>query len=100
MWRLAADELNKAREHILLLGRKSAKERVITFLLNMDRQLAVDGVLVLPMRRLDIADYLGLTLETVSRSLSELLDEGLLSFSGSPHRVVLHDRERLRNMNG
>jgi CRP/FNR family nitrogen fixation transcriptional regulator len=80
---------------MLLLGRKSAIERVVAFLLDMDRRLAVAGVLALPMCRRDIGDYLGLTLETVSRSLSALADKGALSFSDSRH-IILHNRERLR----
>ena len=94
MWRMASDELRNAQEHMLLLGRKSAIERVVAFLLDMDRRLAVAGVLALPMCRRDIGDYLGLTLETVSRSLSALLNQGALSFSGS-RQIVLNNRERL-----
>lgn len=97
LWRLAADELRNAQEHMLLLGRKSAMERVVAFLLDMDRRLSVAGVLALPMCRRDIGDYLGLTLETVSRALSQLHDEGVLGFSGA-RQIVLHNRQRLRNM--
>ena len=97
LWRMAADELRNAQEHMLLLGRKSAMERVIAFLLDMDRRLAVAGVLALPMSRRDIGDYLGLTLETVSRSLSALAEKGALHFSGSRH-IMLKDRARLRAM--
>jgi CRP/FNR family transcriptional regulator, nitrogen fixation regulation protein len=97
LWRMVGDELRNAQEHMLLLGRKSAMERVVAFLLDMDRRLAVAGVLALPMCRRDIGDYLGLTLETVSRSLSALADRGVLSFSGS-RQIVLKDRQRLRAM--
>ena len=97
LWRIAADELRNAQEHMLLLGRKSAMERVAAFLLDMDRRLAVAGVLELPMCRRDIGDYLGLTLETVSRSLSALAAKGVLSFSGS-RQLALKNRERLRAM--
>ena len=68
---------------MLLLGRKNAAERVATFLLEMDRRLSVAGMLSLPMCRRDIADYLGLTLETVSRTLSALHARGVLEFSGA-----------------
>ncbi len=97
LWRMAADELRHAQEHMLLLGRKSAMERVVAFLLDMDRRLAVAGVLALPMSRRDIGDYLGLTLETVSRSLSALADKGALSFSGSRH-IMLNNRDKLQAM--
>jgi CRP/FNR family transcriptional regulator, nitrogen fixation regulation protein len=97
LWRMAAQELRNAQEHMLLLGRKSAMERVVAFLLDMDRRLAVAGVLALPMCRRDIGDYLGLTLETVSRSLSALADKGALSFSGS-RQIMLNNRAQLRAM--
>jgi CRP/FNR family nitrogen fixation transcriptional regulator len=97
LWKMAGDELRNAQEHMLLLGRKSAMERVVAFLLDMDRRLTVAGVLALPMCRRDIGDYLGLTLETVSRSLSALAEKGALSFSGS-RQIVLNNRSRLQAM--
>ena len=66
LWAMTAGELRHAEDHMLLLGRKTAMERVATFLLEMDRRLAVAGMMALPMCRRDIGDYLGLTLETVS----------------------------------
>jgi len=89
--------LMRAQNHMLLLGRKNAMERVATFLLEMDRRLAVAGMMALPMCRRDIGDYLGLTLETVSRALSQLHGEGVLGFSGA-RQIVLRNRQRLRNM--
>ena len=97
LWKMAADELRNAQEHMLLLGRKSAMERVVAFLLDMDRRLSVAGVLALPMCRRDIGDYLGLTLETVSRSLSALAEKGAISFSGS-RQIELKNRARLAAM--
>ena len=73
---MTAGELRHAEDHMLLLGRKTAMERVATFLLEMDRRLAVAGMMALPMCRRDIGDYLGLTLETVSRALSQLHEPG------------------------
>ena len=64
--------LQHAQDHMLLLGRKNALERVAAFLLEMDKRLAIAGFFALPMNRRDIADYLGLTLETVSRALHQL----------------------------
>src|SRR5260370_14540949 len=63
LWTMTAGELRHAEDHMLLLGRKTAMERVATFLLEMDRRLAVAGMMALPMCRRDIGDYLGLTLE-------------------------------------
>jgi CRP/FNR family transcriptional regulator, nitrogen fixation regulation protein len=71
-------------------------EKVAAFLLEMDHRLA--GImLTLPMSRRDIADYLGLTLETVSRALSYLRDKRVLGFSEvSQREIVLQDRQRLQ----
>jgi len=97
LWTMTAGELRHAEDHMLLLGRKSAMERVANFLLEMDRRLAVAGLMALPMCRRDIGDYLGLTLETVSRALSQLHGEGVLGFSGA-RQIALRNRQRLRNM--
>jgi CRP/FNR family transcriptional regulator, nitrogen fixation regulation protein len=97
LWSMTAGELRHAEDHMLLLGRKNAMERVASFLLEMDRRLAVTGMMALPMCRRDIGDYLGLTLETVSRALSQLHSEGVLGFSGA-RQIVLRNRQRLRNM--
>ena len=94
---MTAGELRHAEDHMLLLGRKSAIERVASFLLEMDRRLATTGMVALPMCRRDIGDYLGLTLETVSRALSQLQNDGVLGFSGA-RQVVLRNRQRLRNL--
>ena len=97
LWTMTAGDLRHAEDHMLLLGRKNAMERVANFLLEMDRRLAVAGMMALPMCRRDIGDYLGLTLETVSRALSQLHTEGVLGFSGA-RQIVLRNRQRLRNM--
>jgi CRP/FNR family nitrogen fixation transcriptional regulator len=97
LWTMTAGDLRHAEDHMLLLGRKSAMERVANFLLEMDRRLAIAGMMALPMCRRDIGDYLGLTLETVSRALSQLHSEGVLGFSGA-RQIVLRNRQRLRNM--
>jgi CRP/FNR family nitrogen fixation transcriptional regulator len=88
--------LRRAEDHMLLLGRKTSMERVAAFLIEMDRRLAATGMLALPMTRRDIADYLGLTLETVSRSLSYLRELGILRFIDNNQRhIVLMDRQQL-----
>ena len=97
LWAMTAGELRHAEDHMLLLGRKNAMERVASFLLEMDRRLAGTGMVALPMCRRDIGDYLGLTLETVSRALSQLHGDGVLGFSGA-RQIVLRNRQRLRNM--
>ena len=97
LWTMTAGDLRHAEDHMLLLGRKTAMERVATFLLEMDRRLAVAGMMALPMCRRDIGDYLGLTLETVSRALSQLHSQCVLGFSGA-RQIVLRNRQRLRSM--
>jgi CRP/FNR family nitrogen fixation transcriptional regulator len=97
LWAMTAGELRHAEDHMLLLGRKNAMERVASFLLEMDRRLAGTGMVALPMCRRDIGDYLGLTLETVSRALSQLHGDGVLGFSGA-RQIVLRNRQHLRNM--
>jgi CRP/FNR family transcriptional regulator, nitrogen fixation regulation protein len=97
LWTMTASDLRHAEDRMLLLGRKNALERVANFLLEMDRRLTVAGMMALPMCRRDIGDYLGLTLETISRALSQLHGEGVLGFSGA-RQIVLRNRQRLRNM--
>jgi CRP/FNR family transcriptional regulator, nitrogen fixation regulation protein len=97
LWSITSGELRHAENHMLLLGRKTAMERVATFLLEMDRRIAKTGMIALPMCRRDIGDYLGLTLETVSRALSELQQQGVLGLSGA-RQIVLRNRERLADL--
>jgi len=97
LWAMTAGELRHAEDHMLLLGRKNAMERVASFLLEMDRRLAGTGMVALPMCRRDIGDYLGLTLESVSRALSQLHGDGVVGFSGA-RQIVLRNRQHLRNL--
>jgi len=96
---MTTSNLQHAENHMLLLGRKTSLERVAAFLIEMDKRSTAAGVLALPMCRRDIADYLGLTLETVSRALSRLHDLGVLGFVGNNQRqIVLLDREKLASL--
>ena len=93
--KLALANLRSAHARMLLLGRKTANERLASFLLEMDRRSPLEaGHLALPMTRADIADYLGLTVETVCRVLAHLKREALLTMTG-PGTIRL-DRPRLR----
>jgi len=76
---------------MLLLGRKTALERVADFLLEMDARMRPSGAIGLPMLRRDIADYLGLTLETVSRVISRLEAEGVLELIAAREIRVVTD---------
>jgi len=96
---MTATNLKHAEDHMLLLGRKTSLERVAAFLLEMDHRLTAAGIMALPMCRRDIADYLGLTLETVSRALSTLQSQGILGFLGQTQRqIVLLDRPKLAEL--
>jgi len=97
--KLVTRNLQHAEDHVLLLGRQTALERIAAFLTEMDRRLKTPKVLMLPMGRRDIADYLGLTHETVSRTLSILRRKGVLGFPGQTQReIVLHDRLQLAQL--
>ncbi|MDZ4373158.1 MAG: helix-turn-helix domain-containing protein [Phenylobacterium sp.] len=75
-------EMERLQDHVVMLGRKSARERVACFLMAMaERQ--VEGQIELPMSRQDMADYLGLTIETVSRMLTQLQGEAIVEFPSS-----------------
>lgn len=93
--RLVTSNLQHAETHMLLLGRKTSIEKVAAFLIEMDIRSTAAGILSLPMSRRDIADYLGLTLETVSRALSQLKHRDVLTFGPTHRQIVLRDRARL-----
>ncbi len=99
----AGNELVAAQEQMLLLGRKTARERLASFLVMQNRQATpcrqVPDRFPLPMTRGDIADYLGLTIETVSRTLTALRKEGLIDVP-SPGTVVVQDRPALERLAG
>ncbi len=84
--RMTADELSAAHDQMLLLGRKTARERVASFLLQLADRAAARQVqsnpVLLPMKRLAIADYLGLTIETVSRTFTTLARLGVIEMIG------------------
>jgi CRP/FNR family transcriptional regulator, nitrogen fixation regulation protein len=94
--KLVNRSLEHVENHLLLLGRQTSLEKIASFLLEMDRRLEQPAQISLPMSRRDIADYLGLTLETVSRAISTLRRQGALSVKGLTQReIVLHDRTKL-----
>ena len=88
-------ELAHSRGRMLLLGRMTASERVASFLLEMLKRRDQQSVFDLPMSRVDIADYLGLTVETVCRTLSAFKRTGSITVP-NPHRVEVCDREALK----
>ncbi|MGH1575056.1 cyclic nucleotide-binding domain-containing protein [Methylobacterium sp. P31] len=96
LWSMATNNLRHAQDHMLLLGRRSATERVASFLMEVDERLGGTGTFALPMTRRDIADYLGLTIETVSRSITQLEGDGALQRSSIGSRQVSLRRGRMR----
>jgi CRP/FNR family nitrogen fixation transcriptional regulator len=98
LWTLTAGELHRVQDHILLLI-KSAQERVAAFLLEMAERFLAGNAVELPMSRQDIADYLGLTIETVSRTLTRLESLAAIELPSS-RRIVLRNRSALCRLNG
>ncbi|GGE37222.1 transcriptional activator protein FnrL [Primorskyibacter flagellatus] len=99
---MTLDELDAAREWMLVLGRKTAREKIASLLsiiarrsTLLEQQAADDGVAIdLPLTREAMADYLGLTLETVSRQVSALKRDGVIVLDGK-RRILIPDMERL-----
>lgn len=99
---MTLDELDAAREWMLVLGRKTAREKIASLLSIIARRDAslsfsgVEGPMIfdLPLTREAMADYLGLTLETVSRQISALRKDGVIELAGKRH-VTVPDYDRL-----
>ncbi|AWD21672.1 transcriptional regulator FnrL [Pseudogemmobacter blasticus] len=99
---MTLDELDAAREWMLLLGRKTAREKIaslVAIIARRDASLSLrrskgEMVVDLPLTREEMADYLGLTLETVSRQISALKRDGVISLEGKRH-VTIPDFDRL-----
>ncbi len=97
LWSLTLHHLRRSEEHMLVLGRKSACERLAWFLMDMSARIPAPDRIDLPMSRQDIADFLGLTIETVSRTMTQLQDDDVIALA-SCRQVVLKDRAALEDM--
>lgn len=99
--KLAADELSMTREHLLCLAAKSAEARMAVFLLALSRRNRDAGGdasrIELPMTRVDIGDYLGLTIETVSRTFSKLKRSGIIALPRTT-TVLIRDADALSQL--
>jgi CRP/FNR family nitrogen fixation transcriptional regulator len=94
---LVACELRRVQERVPLLV-KSAKERVASFLLEMAERRFAEDIIDLPMSRYDLADYLGLTIGSISRTLTSLETCGVIEVRG--RRIVLRNRSELKFTHG
>lgn len=83
-WAGTATELERAQEHMMLLARTTAIEKVASFLLHVAERAKAETA-TLPMTRQDMGDYLGLTIETISRMLGRLQADGVVEFAGCRH---------------
>jgi CRP/FNR family transcriptional regulator, anaerobic regulatory protein len=99
LFALLCNEMSAAQDQMLLLGHNSAEERVVGFLLAVHRKSALGNVIQLPMSRLDMADYLGLTIETVSRMMTSLTRRGLIAAAGR-QALTLRMPKTLREIAG
>src|SRR6478609_10182622 len=97
LWVITSRELRRVQDHVLLLI-QTAQERVAGFLLEMANRATVGNAVELSMPRQDIADYLGLTIETVSRMLTVLEKSAAIELPSS-RRIVLRNRSALRRLN-
>lgn len=101
LYRMLSDELARLQDHLLTVGQRSALERVANFLVGLSRRNAASGgdpeTLTLPMTREDIGDFLGLTLETVSRTFTKLRVAGLAEFHHGS-QVTLLSIEKLEEV--
>jgi CRP-like cAMP-binding protein len=97
LWSLTSHELQRVQDRILLLI-KTSQERVAGFLLEMAQRVNATNEIELPMSRQDIADYLGLTIETVSRTLTQLESDAAIALPTS-RRIVLRNHAALKRLN-
>ena len=95
---MTARELQRVQDHMLVLGCMSAKQRVAAFLLQMAPHSSRGDEIELPMTRQDIADYLGMTIETVSRTMTQLEKDAAIGLA-SARRIVLRNRTVLTTLN-
>jgi CRP/FNR family nitrogen fixation transcriptional regulator len=88
--------LDRAHDHMVLLGRKTALEKMASFLLDIATRRANADRAELPMQRTDIADHLGLTIETVSRTLTQMVRAGLIRLADAGRTIILANKSALQ----
>ena len=98
LWQMSVRAFHRSEDHAMILARQGAAERVASFLLDYADRVGTSDIVDLPMTRQDMADHLGLTIHTVSRTLSQLQSHGLIEARSSRHvRLLRRDLlERIR----
>jgi len=91
---ITTTELQRSQEHGLLMSR-SAKCRVTSFLVDLSKRLGKTAHVDLPMSHQDIADHLGLTIETLSRTITDLEHSGVITRSSSSRKLIVQNRSAL-----
>ncbi len=94
LWQVTVRAFQRSEDHALILARQGATERVAAFLLDFADRMGRPEIIDLPMTRQDIADHVGLTIHTVSRTLSQLQAQGMIE-ARSSRQVRLLQRQRL-----
>jgi CRP/FNR family nitrogen fixation transcriptional regulator len=97
LWLHTMRALQRSQAHLLTLGRRTAIERIAIFLVDLADRIGATDQMLAPMSRLDIADYLGLTIETVSRTLTLMQTKGLLAIENG-RQLRLLKRARLAEL--
>lgn len=97
LWQVTVRAFRRSEDHALILARQGATERVAAFLLDFAERMGWPEIVDLPMTRQDIADHVGLTIHTVSRTLSQLQAQGMVEARSSRH-VRLLQRRRLEGL--
>jgi len=98
LYNRALIELTHIRRRMLLLGRMLASERVASFLIEISDRQDARQMIELPMSRSDIADYLGLSIETVCRELTKFKRDGIIASPQRSDRIELRNREALEDL--
>jgi CRP/FNR family transcriptional regulator, nitrogen fixation regulation protein len=97
LWALTLHHLRRSEEHMLVLGCKNACEKLAWFLMDMSLRIPAPDRIELPVSRQDIADFLGLTIETVSRTMTQLQDDEVIALP-SCRQVVMRDKQALEDL--
>jgi CRP-like cAMP-binding protein len=95
LWSEIISECLRQEQHIVWLG-SSANERVASFLLTMADRCGQSGLVELPITRRELSDYLGLTVETVSRVVTSFRSKGAIAIVKNSNRIEILDRDQLK----